>query len=316
MSNHTNNGNGNGEISPSQKYIDRLIDELNDAKRCLDEALAEESKASAEYLDAVNWCEFVNNFLSRIQSTIDHAKNVIVMIESAGGQANLVCQNIKCTLEALQILTLEAKESAETIEILKQKIKKLLDQISCINDPVLDPNVSLLKCIQELKAAVDAAMAASLHAIWAILNAVKALNELLCMICENDMDDNPIDGSLIQHLNILVGLIKCGESSVQDEVVAPGSSNPDYEDCTKPKKELNCAISPLPCLCPDECDSTADCSTKAYLTDLIGEFENAKDLKEYKKCIFDKAQKARIKAQARHDALSKALEAAKAAKNC
>ncbi|MFZ2899288.1 MAG: hypothetical protein WA004_11735 [Saprospiraceae bacterium] len=331
------NNHSNSTTSPSQEYIDGLKEDLDKAKNCLDEAMAEATKAKAEYQNSEAWKIFLEHFFNRISQTLDIARNVIIALEGAHGQAEIICTNIKCTVEALQILVGEVKETSECVEELKQLLKELIEKIDCINDPVLDPNVSILKCIMELKAAVDTAMDATLNSISASLHAVKLLNKLLWMICEEDLGGSPIQGGLIHNLEGLIKLVQCGElpdEYLPPQIVAPGL-NPagqaggkivakgvkapaDDCDSAAAASMKNCVISPKPCLCvppPDGC-SNPDCSTESYYNSLLADFENAKALYKYKKCIWEKADEARIKAQSHYDALFKALEAAKAAKAC
>lgn len=323
--------------SPSQHYIDRLKADLEEAKRCLDEAGAQAARAKAEYLDAEGWRNLLDAYYNRLEKTLAIAADVITLLNNTKNQASTVCSNIKCTVQALQLLTVDVKATSEATESLKQLIKNLLDRVDELNGPVLDPNTSILKCIMELKKAVDEALSANLNAIAAALEVLRLLHVLLCMICETDLDDEPIEDSFIKNLEHLVILIQCGEAP-EHGGSGPGGApeapleggnqqgkrgltqQPEDEEnpCGDEVKDPSCQIDPKPCLCvprPDNCTSD-NCSTEDYHTKTDTDRQNSIELAKYKKCLWENAEEVKSKAQSRYDAIKGALEAAEAAKNC
>ena len=297
-----------GVISRAQTYIDNLTEEKKEAQLKLDEANAGYSKAIGEYEQAKSRKDLLENYLENITETHEKASHVNRDLEIMKAQAMKVCVNIKCLRDGLYHYVNDVKMASAKLEELRSLLRHLMDRIACLTDPDLTPDTSILKCLNDLKAKIDEAFTAVLDAIYPVLEIVRANNELLRCICNDQDENNGLLFVLDQDIELLKTATRCGP--MVDDGSTPNTGEP-IGGCDSTQEDPNCSIEEKPCVITKD-----DNCVSEYQTELQTKFDNACILVDEKECVRDYYSNCKELARAQFDAICAALEAAQAAKVC
>ena len=319
------------EVGMSQTYIDGLADDLKAAQNEYTRLSQLATKADSQYQTAKSWASELKDYAGRIDDTYTLVIDLDIYIERLVSHAEKVCKNVDYSGTAVYLLMKCLKCVSEEIEDLKQLIKELLDAIDCLNDPVLDPNVSIMKCLLDLQAKVKIAITASLEAIGKILKLYQYLVSMEYLICKDVTQDGTESSSsavgLVYDLGELRKILCCeycgGFHSPAYEDWCPTAEEgdlpngccgekPDKPACIVSIEEYECGNTtgnPLPT--PHLCSGGFGSSFYAKLQE---ECDKAVAMEAYTKCVLAKYDELKQKALARQNAVKAALDAAKAAK--
>ena len=314
-------GNTNNGPGLSQTYIEQLTLELTDAENCYNEYHKAAQKAKAEYIRAKDWENCLKSFLDKLKSTYGMVSALDIEIESFIIHAKKVCETLGYAKEATNILIICMRCLSKQNEELKKSTKDLLDIIDCLNDPILDTNVSIMKCLADFKTKVDAGVVANLAAIKELLNLMMCILELEYKVCASDEEPQ----GLIEDLKRLIAVLNCtyphesSSSDVNCDKVNQAYATPSDLDCPNCQNDCNDSIpaeaNELKCdkndIKPELC---IECGT-GYLKKLSSDYSNAAGQACYAKCILDYFNGLEQKAKSNFDAVKAALDAAQAAKD-
>jgi hypothetical protein len=271
-----NHHNDNDSV---QEYLDRLKQDLAVATAALLLAQAQENQKSSELTKKTQWSSLLKQVLDLLKKTNQLAMTYIRTVQRVRRQGEKIGENAELGIEAMEILICQIKKLTDCTEVLKSLIKTLLDRINC---PITGKDDGIYATMKALAAAVEDALTSVKDAVNALLNALKAQEELFVSISG--------DRGLVYQLNGLSEHMLLGKK-------------PDLEDCVscKPKQ------TPLFPMDDPDCDFFSQTEeqyekVEKQITELREELEQATCKRET--------------AQARKDALQKAYEAAKAAKAC
>ena len=292
----------------SQGYIDRLVEAQKDAEGKLKEMNAYYSSASAAFNDAKTWEDKIKIYWDNIKNTEDLADTIIADLEKLDIQVECVCSNASGYVEAVKILVCCVKEVGGGLEMLNDDFRDLMTRIDCVKskEPSLDSSKSILKCLDEYRIKLEAALASALEALKVALELLKCANLIL--------DEKRGLQSFITYLWEVAGLpdrdkLKGGEppTDCMDSNCYPG-----------PKEDAGCiVIYRSPCeLIGDKEVPTLEIECGKYYTDTRLQNEAAKQIRQDMEEKRKKAQMVKDSAQAKYDAASRALADAKAAKEC
>jgi len=319
------------EAGMSQVYIDLLDDKYKTAQNEFEKYSTLAAAAASQYTIAVQWSLELEDYLKRIDSTYELVINMDVYIESLIVHTQNICMSVNDSGKAAFLMLKYLKCFSEDIEGLKQLVKDLLETISCLNNPVLDPNVSILKCLNDLETKVKGAFDVAKVAIEKVLALYQQLINMEYLVCaegQQDDDDTMTDTPGIMYDLRELRKILCCE-------YCGGFQMPAYSDwcgmemddmlpdgCCPPKPDAPVCIvdieayengktndNPLPT--PHLCDGGRSSS---FYTTLKAEYEKAKEMEAYTKCVRDKYKELKQKALSHQNATKAALDAAKAAK--
>ncbi|GJM34469.1 MAG: hypothetical protein DHS20C18_34700 [Saprospiraceae bacterium] len=319
-------------LSPdsSQDYIDRLEAMLAEAERNLTQTSRRESGYQKNYDDAKKWKEALHTYLTNIVTTFELARNAKDLLNSMKVNATCVGQNLDWTVISIEKLVQFVKEAAEETDQLRAMKKHLMDQIACLNSPVLTtnpPGNSLMNLLKDLQQKTSEALVYWLNAITKVLDVLKIADKLKLSIVGVPKTKNTeaING-IIMDLNEMINLLKDGTKSYWKplEWTFPDS------DCGAPPAEgPECSI-PIPCLMIDQVVVTdpallsslstnpgkkedGSCKNKYFLR-LREKHSNAIEWENYWKALLEEARQKKNDALSQRNAINKGLVAAKAAK--
>lgn len=262
-----------------QEYLDRLAQDLAVANAAFLLAQAQEAQKTRDLEKKTQWSNLLKQVLDLLKKTNQLAMTYIRTVQRVRRQGEKIGENAELGIEAMEILICQIRKLTDCTEVLKTLIKVLLDRINC-NIPPKENGI--LANLNALKEAVEEALTGIKDAVTALLNALKAQEELYISISG--------DRGLVYQLNGL------SEHMLQGR-------KPDLEDCAtcKPKQ------TPLFPMDDPDCDFYSQ--TEEQYEKVQKQIEDLRDELEEATCK-------RETAQAKKDALQKAYEAAKAAKAC
>lgn len=170
-------------IATAQEYIDELKVDLDNAKNECSLYAEKATKAKAEYQIAKKWKEELEGYKKRIEDTYDLGIDLDVYLASLIEYSDQVFSNIKLSGETSEILTKCTKCILEEVENLKGLLKNLLEAIDKLNDPTLNPEVSIMKCLHDLESKVKAAIEKGLESIKKLLKLQQHLLKIKYLLC-------------------------------------------------------------------------------------------------------------------------------------
>jgi hypothetical protein len=274
MSNHHHN-----DTDSVQEYLDRLSQDLAVAKAELLLADAQKNQKESELAKKRQWFELLTSVLALLKTTNRLGMDYIRTVKRARKQAEKIGENAELGIEAMEILICQIKKLTDCTEVLKSMVKIIIERINC-NIP--EKPGGILATLRELQAAVEEALTGIKDAVTALLNALKAQEDLYISISG--------ERGLVYQLNGLYEHMLQGKKQ-------------DLEDCVscKPKQ------TPLFPMDDPDCDFYSQTSqqyekVEDQIADLSEELEQATCKQEI--------------AKTRKEALEKAYNAALAAKAC
>ena len=311
-------------VGLSQSYIEALTKELETAEYCHEQYQKAAQKAKSEYDQSLDWEKCLKDLVSKLGTTYGLVNSLDAYITKMVEHSNKICTTIGLANSATDILMICTHCLSQDTEELKGDVKGLLEIIYCLNDPILDPNVSIMKCLEDLKTKVDIGLLAILDAIKELLNLMRCITELHHKVCTTP-ETSSLEG-LIDDLNRLTTILDCSYphgSAVSDmacEEVDSAYATPVLGDLNCPTCKNDCGeeIVGMPvtlkadvsALKPNFCNECGN----TYYTDLVKEYNDAAKQTCYAKCVWDYFTKLEEEAKSNMDGTKAALDAAKNAK--
>lgn len=308
----------------SQKYIDDLYSDLQDAQRSRDEYGQASQKAKAEYNISSKYCDDLSDYLSRIEKTYNMVIDMEDFINAFIAHTDNVCTNVDHTGKAIKMIIECYKCVVEQTEGLKQMVKDLLDAIEKLTDPVLNSEESLMKCLNDLYKQIDETLKSQKTAMDSLILVWRSVTDLEYTICNNaDTTQSPVSPDLglayeLAQLHDVLCCQYCGGSSdniavCEDDTIQDSDQlnkccgdKPD----TPQSAEIDCSVN-KPALCNTE-------GKEGFNSDFYCNLETNKtyicELTEYLRCVWKHYEKQQGIASARYEAIQKAHEAATKAK--
>lgn len=263
-----------------QKYLDRLQKDVIAADQELANAAAQEACKRSAYEKKKRWADVLKDLLGTITETNRLGMIYLGTLERTRKYNEKVGKNASLCIDAIKILICEAKKLLDCSEVLKGKIRELTDRIDN-KIPSKGPN-SIIGNLSSLKTASDDAVAAIRDAIKALLATYHEEEDLLGLLAGEK-------GLLYQ----VTGSYK----------LMTDGKKPGVEECAS----CNPQKTPLFPMDDESCD---------FYTKTKRQYEETlEELKALLKDIEVVSCKREF-AQARKNALDKALAAALAAKSC
>ena len=319
-------------MDSSQDYIDRLNLMLERANNDLNEASRKAEGFQKNFDDAEIWRATLDKYLEEILKTFNlaqEAKNHLVTMKT---NANSVGENLKWMLFSIEKLCQFVQETAVEADDLRKVDKRLMDEIACLNIPILTTNPtrskgSLLNKLEDLQTKIGESLNAWLSAITAVLNVVKYADKLLVMVVgANKVGDlEPVNG-IVMDIQEMIDLLLKGTKSYwkplewefPDAELSDTTTGPECVitiPCLMVDQEIDtAALSGISSNPPGKPKSTNGMCKSLYFMDLCAKLAHAKLWEGNWKELLDNANMKKNEAQTQRDAISKGYEAAVAAK--
>ncbi|MEL6274512.1 MAG: hypothetical protein AAFU03_05280 [Bacteroidota bacterium] len=304
-------------------YIDTLRDQLNIATANYNQYAKAASKAQREYTLAQSHCDDLTNYHDRITSTYNLVIELDDYIVALKSHAEKICTNVTKSCEALGILSKWLKCLCEDVEALKDMIRTLLDDIDAIgSDTLSGDNATLINCIRQLEEETKTAITEYEKAVTAMIDLLRCVLELQFLVC--DVEDDSEDSEVVVLLGLVTDLEKlrqvlcCEYCAGIDPNTKPCESD-EASNGNEETEMLNCCGTPQK-VRSCECDMVkpALCNggfaSDFYTQNIDAAKTAACELADYKKCVWTFYEKKKSSAQAKRDAVQKALDAAENAK--
>ncbi len=299
----------------SQDYIDGLEKELVTAKAAFDNFAKASAKAKSEhdlaklyYNDLKGYCLQVSATYVRISDLYDYLGTLVAHGTNVG-------TNLGLSLESLTLLVKFLKCLCGDTEELRARVRSLIDAIDGIGSEVLTGDgATLVKCIRDLEEEIKATVTTIGTAIVAVIELFRCVLELTWLIGK---EENGTLTGLVHDLEEMRKVLCCEYcAGINAELPDCDADSMDMgvagelADCCKNPKEARSCECDLakPAVCDGGFQSTF------FQQTIKGAMDETKLLVEYKKCVWQFYDKKRAGALARHDAIKKAFDAAKAAK--
>lgn len=271
-----NHHNDNDSV---QEYLDRLSRDLASATAAYDQAKAVEDQKTVELEKKSQWSLLLKQVLDLLKKTNGLAMTYIRTVKRVRRQSEKIGENAELGIEAMEILICQIKGLTDCTEVLKTIIKVLLDRITCT---ITGKENGIMANLNDLKNAVEDALTDIKTAVTALLNALKAQEELWVSISG--------DRGLVYELNGLAEHMLQGKK-------------PDLEDC------VSCKPKQTPLFPMDDPDCDFYSQTLEQYQKVEKQIAQLQEEKEEATCK-------RETAETKKNALNTALIAAKAAKAC
>lgn len=296
--------------SLAQVYIDGLEIKLKAAENKLREMNAYYQGALNAYNEAKTWEDRIKKYWDSIQSTEDLADIVIADLDKLSNQIACVCHNAGKYTEAVQVLICCVKDVGVVLEGITIEMRDLMARIDCAKskEPALDSSKSILKCLEDYRAKLDAALKQTLETLklalallktaQLVLNEKRGLEDFAIYLWNKGVgkprNENYPDPSLVD----------------SDCYFEPAPDEPTAGNCPPIQYKK-------PCGRPANCEGVyLEIESRAYYTTTSGEFDSARTSRQDVEVILHQAQQVRDGAQANRDSAFKALTDAKKAKEC
>lgn len=310
-------------VGLSQSYIETLTKDLTSAEYCYNEYHIATQKAKDEYDLSVQWETCLKTYLIRIGTTYGMVTHLNSYIGTMEDHADKICTAVGLAKGSSDILMHSVRCLSEQNEQLKKLIKDVLEIIDCLNDPILDPNVSIMKCLNDLKSKVDAGLVATLDAVKELLALMKCMWELENQIC-NDEELSTV--GLIDDLDRLSAILNCTYPRIADSGkvtcgdIALTFLPPSLSELNCPNCKNDCGEDTIPVPNKSTCQPDVfkpklceECG-KSFHTQLLNDYKRASQHTCYAKCVWEYFADLEQKAKSNKNAIKAALDAAVGAK--
>lgn len=309
-------------VGLSQSYIETLTQDLTSAEYCYNEYHIATLKAEDEYDLSLQWETCLKDYLGKIGTTYSMVTHLDAYVAKMLEHTTKICSTVSLAKDASNILMICVRCLSEQNEHLKKSIKELLEIIDCLNDPILISNVSIMKCLEDLKGKVDVGLVAVLNAIKELLNLMKCILELENKICCT----TEVPSGLLEDLNRLVAILNCSYPPIPDhsdricEDVDSTYATPSPAILNCPNCKNDCgeetiaAPSTMVCSTNDFKPSLCDNCGNSFHRQLLNEYTIASQQTCYARCVWEYFKDLEQKAKSNRDAIKAALSAAVTAK--
>ena len=296
--------------SLAQVYIDGLENKLKDAENRLREMNAYYQSALNAYNEAKTWEDKIKIYWENIQRTEDLADVVVADLEKLTNQIDCVCYNADQYTQAVRVLICCVKDTGLVLEYITTEMRDLMARIDCVKskEPALDSSKSILKCLDDYRTKLDAALKQTLETLKLALNLLKTAQ--LVLNEKRGLED------FIAYLWVNGGGRAAAENVPpatevdSDCFYVPDDTEPTAGSC--PPIEYT-----KPCQPPAESKGvTLAIEQHTYYVNTGTQFSSARETRQAVEDQLHQAQQIRDGAQAKRDSVFKALADAKKAKEC
>ncbi|HNE27643.1 MAG: hypothetical protein U0U46_15620 [Saprospiraceae bacterium] len=296
--------------SLAQVYIDGLEDKLKEAENKLREMNAYYQSALNAYNEAKTWEDKITIYWVNIMRTEDLADTVVADLEKLTNQIECVCFNADQYTQAVRVLICCVKDVGLVLEYTTTEMRDLMARIDCVKskEPALDASKSILKCLDDYRTKLDAALKQTLETLKLALGLLKTAQ--LVLNEKRGLDD------FIAYLWVNGGGRQVAENEpplaeVDDDCFyEPDDSEPTAGSC--PPIQYN-----KPCQPPSDCKGvTLEIEQRTYYINTSEQYGSARETRQTVEEQLHQAQQVRDGAQAKRDSVFKALADAKKAKEC
>ncbi len=299
----------------SQDYIDGLEKALITAKTAFDKYARAATKARKEHDLAKQYHDDLRGYCVQVTATYVRISDVYDYLGTLVTHAGNVGKNLGFSLESLTLIVRVLKCLCEDTEALRADVRSLIDAIDGIGSEVLaGDGATLVKCIRDLEEEIKATITSVGNAIVAIIALFRCVLELSCQLGQGNAET--LTG-LVYDLEEMRAVLCCKYCAGIKAEIPPFDANDmeqgaadELAECCKNPREVRA------CECdlaqPAVCDGGFQ--SEFFQQHITARLEETKLLVDHKKCVWQFYDKKRAGALARHDAIKKSYDAAKAAK--
>lgn len=299
----------------SEDYLDDLKNELLTATTAYNTYARAATKASAEHAQAKLYHSDLKGYCSQITVTYMLISDAYNYLNTLISHAENVSKNLHLSHESLGIIVRYLKCLCEEAEGLRITIRTLIDSVESIGDPVLNADTAtLLTCLKDLETEVTATITTICTAIEAMIVLFRCLLDLTFKI--GSAEEGAPTG-LVNDFQQMRGILCCEYSAGISAELAPcpgdemtSEAEAELADCCPGEYEIEereCSLT-KPAVCEGGFASTF------FQERIRTAMEQAGLLVEHKKCVLQFYEKKSAGALAKMEAITKALDAATAAK--
>lgn len=218
--------------------------QLEDAVNQLSIKTAEFNQLNASFGDLTQWVTQLQSCLDSFDETDGIRDEVLTTLTIFNAQTTVVCNNIACLKEGMEILYCDIIRLTKCVENLYVKVLRLKNDIDCLNNPSFNPSSSVFyKCLCDLQAQIELVLEMHETMINQVLHIAHIIYLMECMICNEH-------NSLLSKINELLELFGgepdqdfCGSGHQQ----GGGAPESDHEKllCTESLEKPNLPISDM-----------------------------------------------------------------------
>ena len=295
---------GTGNDNPPKDCLDKWKQDLVQVGNQYNEIVAETNSYYDAYTNSVTWETKLKRWQDLVETTDGKAGNVVNTLQFFMDQIDILCENSKCTVEALEKITCLVKKIFDAFYTygedklgLKDKIIAFKKEVECANAGDED-KTEVLKCIEAYEAKVMLVCELQTAILQKLLETLKCAVQLDSFFCDEDNGlKKKIMMIIVDFEHGLPEEEKCGSGHQGD-----GNINATPEFPCDPKK-----VKPKPKFRIGEDNTYYVALEEAYETAL----EKTKSLKEK----WMKSKKKSDKKLSHKTSLTEAIRAAEAAEN-
>ncbi len=184
--------NGTGDDNQPKDCLDKWKLELVQVCNEYNEMAAETSRYHDAYTNSFNWEAKLKKWLDLVDSTDVKAGDVVTTLQFFIDQIIILCENSKCTVEALEKITCLIKrifDSFYTYEEdelgLKDKITAFKKEVECSNASDED-KADVIKCIEAYEAKITLICELQNALLAKLLETLKCAVQLDHFFCDED----------------------------------------------------------------------------------------------------------------------------------
>lgn len=310
---------GGGNDDPdAQDCLDKWKEQLEEVCNQYTESSAETFQHEEEYINSLGWETKLKNWNEIIKKTDEKAKTIVKELEFFLEQAKVVCENSKCTTEALEKLNCLVKSIFDcfftyldsTDPGLKDRIIEFKKTIDCLNSISDEDKVEVIKCIEAYEQKIILVCDMQDAILTKLLETLKCAYLLSASIC----GDDGIVGKLEGILDDFKGMEGDEDCEHEDH----HTDNGDNDQESKPRKRAYDEDQNYMYPCNDKLAKPKPrfpIHKSKYYKNLEEGVEIAKDKTENLEEVWIESKKKSDKILSHKTSLTEAIKAAEAAEN-
>ena len=296
----------------NQNCLEQWKEDLIATSNALIKTQAKAAQAYQLYAYSATWENKLKIYCENVEQTNDLIAEILVELGQFCGQVQVVCENTKCVVQALDVLFCYLKDFFTCTDALNTSLSNLINRIKCLNDPNLGSSI-ILKCLNDMSEKLTATIAGQREILKLIINILKMARILKEMICESEEHDCGLYdqlGALLLRFNHSGSTPGASVSTNPDSSPAPApSTNPDTESPSCEDEEASCTgeLDNKPVMPLDQDD---------YWDTTKDQYSRAQEESATNKANYDACREEQKKLEACKKRLSDAVAAAEEAKAC
>lgn len=186
---------GGGNDDPEAKdCLDKWKEQLEEVCNRYTEWSAKTFQHEEEYVNSLGWETKLKKWNEIIKKTDEKAKTIVKELEFFIEQANVVCENSKCTTEALEKLNCLVKSIFDCFHTymdsndqgLKDRVIEFKKTIDCLNSISDEDKAEVIKCIEAYEQKITLVCDMQDAILTKLLETLKCAYLLSASICGDD----------------------------------------------------------------------------------------------------------------------------------